>query len=149
MTDDPEPVVRRAGEAEYEAVGAADGMSRAVLTDPTRTDFRIVTVPEEMSVAEAKRLRARLEEFGVPVHTVVVNRVMEPLVDVVDDVPDGAFVSPNLEDCAFCQRRWDVQQGALAEAQELFRGHDVARVPLLAEEVRGEDSLHVVAACLR
>lgn len=121
---------------------------RAVLTDPARTDFRIVTVPEEMSVMEAKRLRERLAEFDIPVSTVVVNKVMEPLVDVVPEVPEETFVSPNLEACAFCQRRWDVQQDALAEAQDLFRGHEVKRVPLLAEEVRGPDTLRVVAACL-
>ncbi|QLC33836.1 TRC40/GET3/ArsA family transport-energizing ATPase [Halarchaeum sp. CBA1220] len=144
------------GDDESDAMGT-DGMEevrerverlRAVLTDPTRTDFRIVTVPEEMSVMEAKRLRARLEEFGIPVSTVVVNKVMEPLVDVVPDIPDETFVSPNLDACEFCQRRWDVQQDALAEAQELFRGHDVKRVPLLAEEVRGESALRVVGACL-
>ncbi|GAD52426.1 arsenical pump-driving ATPase [Halarchaeum acidiphilum MH1-52-1] len=143
-----------------DAAGAGTGMDgveevrervsrlRDVLTDPARTDFRIVTVPEEMSVVEAKRLRERLEEFGIPVSTVVVNKVMEPLVDVVPSVPSEAFVSPNLEECEFCQRRWDVQQDALAEAQDLFRGRDVERVPLLAEEVRGPDALRVVAACL-
>ncbi|WP_336034677.1 ArsA family ATPase [Halobacterium yunchengense] len=120
---------------------------RAVLTDPTRTDFRVVLVPEEMSVLEAQRLAARLDEFGVPVGTVVVNRVMEPLADVAD-VPAEAFVEPNHEDCAFCARRWDVQQRALARAQDLFREYDVKRVPLLAEEVRGERPLRVVAACL-
>ncbi|WP_232700999.1 ArsA family ATPase [Halobacterium wangiae] len=120
---------------------------RAVLTDPARTDFRVVLVPEEMSVMESERLVARLDEYGVPVGTVVVNRVMEPLADVAD-VPADAFVAPNHEDCAFCARRWEVQQGALARAQELFRGPDVKRVPLLAEEVRGERPLRVVAACL-
>ena len=120
---------------------------RDVLTDPRRTDFRVVLVPEELSVAESNRLVARLDEYGVPVNTVVVNRVMEPLADVTD-VPTDAFVAPNHEDCEFCARRWDVQQQALAEAQDLFRGHDVKRVPLLAEEVRGERPLRVVAACL-
>ncbi|SEW05707.1 ArsA family ATPase [Halobacterium jilantaiense] len=120
---------------------------RAVLTDPERTDFRVVLVPEELSVSESNRLVARLGEYGVPVNTVVVNRVMEPLADVTD-VPADAFVAPNHEDCEFCARRWDVQQQALAEAQDLFRGHDVKRVPLLAEEVRGERPLRVVAACL-
>ncbi|MFB6218428.1 MAG: ArsA-related P-loop ATPase, partial [Halobacteriaceae archaeon] len=47
-----------------------------------------------------------------------------------------------------CQRRWDVQQTALREAQELFRDHEVRRVPLFADEVRGEEMLRVVAACL-
>jgi arsenite-transporting ATPase len=31
---------------------------------------------------------------------------------------------------------------------ELFRGRDVKRVPLLADEVQGEEALRVVAACL-
>ncbi len=121
---------------------------RAALRDPTRTDFRIVLVPEEMSVFESKRLRQQLDQFEIPVGTVVVNRVMEPLAEITDDVT-GEFLEPNLEDCAFCQRRWDVQQKALMEAQELFRGTDVRRVPLFAEEVRGERMLSVVAACLR
>ncbi|WP_255190762.1 ArsA family ATPase [Natronobeatus ordinarius] len=121
---------------------------RAALRDPERTDFRIVMVPEEMSVLESKRLRAQLQEFEIPVGTVVVNRVMEPLADVTDDV-EGEFLQPDLDSCAFCQRRWDVQQTALAEAHELFRGTDVRRVPLLADEVRGEEMLGVVAACLR
>ncbi|WP_265108046.1 ArsA family ATPase [Halosolutus halophilus] len=121
---------------------------RAALRDPARTDFRIVMVPEEMSVVESKRLRQQLREFDIPVGTVVVNRVMEPLSNVTDDV-EGEFLQPNLDDCEFCQRRWDVQQTALAEAQELFRGTDVRRVPLFADEVRGEGMLEVVAACLR
>lgn len=122
---------------------------RVTLTDPALTDFRIVMVPEEMSVMESERLERQLDEFDIPVETVIVNRVMEPLTDVTDAVDAGEFVTPNLEDCAFCQRRWDVQQTALGRAQELFRGHTIRRVPLLAEEVRGDSSLRVVAACLQ
>ncbi|MFB6218429.1 MAG: ArsA family ATPase, partial [Halobacteriaceae archaeon] len=55
---------------------------RATLRDPARTDFRIVLVPESMGIREAERLRARLDTFGVPVGTVVVNRVMEEFADV-------------------------------------------------------------------
>ncbi|WP_435345459.1 ArsA family ATPase [Haloarchaeobius sp. HRN-SO-5] len=121
---------------------------RAVLRDPGRTDFRIVLVPEEMSVFESRRLLAQLDEFDIPVGTVVVNKVMEDLADVTDDVDAEEFVQPSLDTCEFCQRRWDVQQRALAEAQELFRGHDVRRVPLFADEVRGERMLRIVAACL-
>jgi arsenite-transporting ATPase len=120
---------------------------RAVLQDPSRTDFRVVMVPEEMSVVESERLIRRLDEFSIPVNTVVVNRVMEDLADVAD-VDTEWVVSPNLADCEFCQRRWDVQQNALRRASDLFRGHEVKRVPLLADEVRGERALRVVAACL-
>ncbi len=120
---------------------------RELLRDPARTDFRIVMVPEEMSVVESERLLERLTAFGIPVGTVVVNRVMQDPTEVADVDPDW-FISPNHTDCEFCARRWDVQQRALARAQDLFRGHDVKRVPLFAEEVRGEKLLRIVAACL-
>ncbi|WP_117592184.1 ArsA family ATPase [Haloprofundus halophilus] len=120
---------------------------RAVLRDPERTDFRVVMIPEEMSVVESERLVARLDEFGIPVRTLVVNRVMEDPSDVAGIDPEWT-VAPDPEHCEFCQRRWQVQQRSLRRATELFRGRDVKRVPLLADEVRGEDALRVVAACL-
>ncbi|MGZ0748233.1 ArsA family ATPase [Haloparvum sp. AD34] len=120
---------------------------RTVLQDPNQTDFRVVMIPEEMSVVESERLVTRLGEFDIPVNTIVVNRVMENLADVADVDPDWV-VEPNLEDCEFCQRRWNVQQNALSKATDLFMQRDVKRVPLLADEVRGDAALRVVAACL-
>ncbi|WP_135663884.1 ArsA family ATPase [Halorhabdus rudnickae] len=120
---------------------------RTILQDPEKTDFRVVMVPEELSVMESERLLERLAAFDIPVGTIVVNRVMEDLADVADVETDW-YVSPNLETCEFCQRRWDVQQTALERSQDVFRGHDVRRVPLFADEVRGEQLLRVVAACL-
>jgi arsenite-transporting ATPase len=120
---------------------------RAALRDPGRTDFRVVMVPEAMSVVESQRLVSRLAEFEVPVSTLVVNRVMQDLADVTG-VETEWFVAPDLEHCEFCQRRWDVQRDALSRAQDLFRGREVKRVPLFADEVRGEEMLGVVGACL-
>jgi arsenite-transporting ATPase len=77
----------------------------------------------------------------------VVNRVMQDLTELVD-VDSDLFVAPNHADCEFCSRRWDVQQQALARSQDIFRGHEVRRVPLFAEEVQGDRLLRVVAACL-
>jgi arsenite-transporting ATPase len=123
---------------------------RTLLRDPNRTDFRVVMVPETMSVVESERLVNRLQEFDIPVGTLVVNRVMEDPADVADlgAVDDDWIVTPSLEDCEFCQRRWNVQQDALGRASDLYRGRDVKRVPLLADDVRGEAALRVVAACL-
>ncbi|MFD1684254.1 ArsA family ATPase [Halobellus litoreus] len=122
---------------------------RTVLRDPAKTDFRVVMIPEEMSVVETERLVERLDGYGIPVQTLVVNRVMEDLADVTStEVDDRWVVSPDLDHCEFCQRRWGVQQDAIGRATELFRGREVKRVPLLAEEVRGEEALRVVAACL-
>ena len=122
---------------------------RAVLRDPDQTDFRVVMIPEEMSVVESERLVDRLGEFEIPVQTLVVNRVMESVADITDaEIDPEWIVTPNLEDCEFCQRRWQVQQDALQQATDLFRNRTVKRVPLLADEVRGEAALRVVAACL-
>ncbi|MGM0448086.1 MAG: ArsA family ATPase [Methanobacteriota archaeon] len=144
--DDPDP------SADLEELRGRIERLRAVLRDPAKTDFRVVMIPEEMSVVESERLVARLDEFGIPVNTLVVNRVMEGVGDVTDG--DGPIidpdwvVEPNPDTCEFCARRWEVQQNALREATGLFRGRDVKRVPLLANEVRGEAALRVVAACL-
>jgi len=120
---------------------------RDALQDPMRTDFRVVMVPEEMSVVESERLVGRLDEFGIPVDTLVVNRVSEDLADVAG-FDEEWFVAPDTEGCEFCRRRWEVQRNALTRAQDLFRGRDVKRVPLFAEPVHGEAMLGVVAACL-
>ena len=135
--------------AELDALRERIERLRGVLSDPDRTDFRVVMIPEEMSVVESERLVDRLATFEIPVGTIVVNRVMESVTDVTDAAVDPEWiVTPNLEECAFCGRRWQVQQNALAGATDLFRGRTVKRVPLLADEVRGEAALRVVAACL-
>jgi len=121
---------------------------RGVLQDPTRTDFRVVMIPEEMSVVESERLIRQLDDYSIPTDTVVVNKVMEDLADVTDNVDADDFVTPDLDACEFCQQRWSVQQSALSRAQDVFRGHDVKRVPLFADEVAGDRMLHVVAHCL-
>jgi len=135
-------------EADLEELRERIERLRTALADPARTDFRLVVVPEEMSVIESERLREGLAEFDIPVGTVVVNRVMEPLSEITDDV-ETEYLGPNLDDCPFCRRRWDVQQTALARAHDLFRGVTVRRVPLFADEVRGREALAIVAACLR
>ena len=135
-----------AGIQDLEELSARIERLRAILRDPTRTDFRIVMVPETLSVMESERLLAQLTDFEIPVSTIVVNRVMQDPSEVLGrevDIP-----GPNTDGCEFCARRWEVQQDALGRAQELFRGHAVRRVPLFADEVHGERLLSVVAACL-
>ncbi|MFB6138159.1 MAG: ArsA family ATPase [Halobacteriaceae archaeon] len=146
------PGVGDGGEGpDLDEVAARVERLRGVLRDADRTEFRVVAVPELSSVRESTRLVDRLERAGIPVGTVVVNRVMEPFEAVVEGsagVDPDAFVAPDLESCAFCARRWESQRAALDEATPLFRGRSVARVPLFAAEVRGPTMLRAVAACL-
>ena len=101
---------------------------RAKLMDPDHTDFRVVTIPESMAVLETQRLIERLSRFGIPVRTVVINKVM-------DEVND---------DCEFCQDRWDVQRKNIEEAEEMFRDLEMIRIPLMREEVQGVEALEKV-----
>jgi Oxyanion-translocating ATPase len=120
---------------------------RRLLEDPRRTDFRIVLIPERMSVRESARLLERLDEFGVPVQSLVVNRLMTPLEDIPPAIAD-AVAAPDLDGCAFCAARWGVQREAIAEATELFGDRTIHRVPLLGGPVEGRPALRVVAHCL-
>lgn len=120
---------------------------RSILRDPGRTEFRVVLVPEQLSVTESERLLDRLEEFGISTGTVVVNRVTESVEELVE-IDADQFVTPDPDDCVFCQRRWESQQEALERAQAVFQGRNIKRVPLFAAEIRGPSMLRVVAACL-
>ncbi len=120
---------------------------RTVLRDPARTDFRIVMVPETMSVSESGRLLERLESAKIPVGTIVVNRIMEDPGELAGEAGE-ALVAPDPEGCEFCRHRWEVQRTALEESHELFRGREVKRVPLFAREIRGERMLRYVARAL-
>lgn len=120
---------------------------RSVLRDSGRTEFRVVLVPEQLSVVESERLLDRLDGFGISTGTIVVNRVTENA-EQLADVDTDQFVTPNVDDCEFCQRRWESQQDALQRAQTIFQGRDIKRVPLFAAEIRGPSMLRVVAACL-
>lgn len=97
--------------------------ARALLRDPEKTDFRVVTIPESMAVRESDRLVKRLEDFRIPVRTVVLNKVLR----------DG--------DCDFCTSRAEAQWNQLKKAHELFRGLHTVEIPLYPHEVQGRDAL--------
>lgn len=121
---------------------------RAVLRDPTQTDFRLVVVPETMSIDESQRLIDALASQEITVGTIVVNRIMEDPAAITDEIQSDVLATPNIDSCSFCQQRWDVQRTALENAQSLFQNRAVKRVPLLAADVRGTAMLDIVAACL-
>lgn len=50
-----------------------------MLQDPARTGVVIVTLPEELPVQEAFELAAEVQQLGVPLATLVMNAVPEPL----------------------------------------------------------------------
>ena len=100
---------------------------RRVLTDPELANFTLVCIPEQMAVAETTRAAEALDEYGITVNGIIVNRV----------TPDF--------DHTFIQSRRETEQSYLEDLRQLFGGLPVAEVPLSESDVHGLDSLHSLA----
>ncbi|SNZ17231.1 arsenite efflux ATP-binding protein ArsA [Natronoarchaeum philippinense] len=116
----------------FDDIAARMARAGAVVRDPDRTEFRVVTIPETMAVHETRRLVERLDDLSIPVTAVVINRVLEE----ID------------EDCARCRSRRERQQHAVAEIRARFSDYDVVQLPELDAEARGHDTLAALAGRL-
>ena len=105
--------------------------ARRLLLDPAETAFVLVLVPEKLPILESEKARDVLRAHRVPIAGVVVNRVLpaSPLGD-------------------FLERRRGQEQEYLARIDRGFADLPRIRVPLLARDVQGVDSLREVGAHL-
>jgi arsenite-transporting ATPase len=105
--------------------------ARATITDPRRSAFVFVVIPEWLPVAETDRAVQTLGRYGVPVGAVLVNRV----------VPDDA-------DGGFAARRRRDQASMRAEIARRFARVPVGEIPLLDRDVRGPHELRALVTLL-
>ena len=101
---------------------------RSLLSDPARTSFVLVTIPEAMAFEESARYRVGLAGEGVPVTDLVVNRVER-----------------GRAGCPFCRAREMSQSRWLAALEREFASVRRRRVPLFPAEVRGPRALREFA----
>jgi arsenite-transporting ATPase len=104
---------------------------RDLLRDPRTTEFVPVVNPEAMSIAETETLFRALSDCGIPVRSVIVNRLA------------GA-----MGDCPFCQARQQNQAPYLREIAVRFGDYDLVTMPLFPHEVRGVEALAMFAEML-
>jgi arsenite-transporting ATPase len=104
---------------------------RARLVSPKVTAFVLVLVAERLPIEETARAIAQLDEAGVGVGALVVNRVL----------PAG---SPD----AFLTARRSQEQVYLDEIDQRFAGLPRVRIPQLPRDVHGIETLETVAAAL-
>jgi len=95
----------------------------ALLQDPQSCRFVPVMLAEELSLNETLDLVAELEQQKVPLHEIVVNKLLSP----------GS--------CPACCRERDQQLGVLEKITETFSLNTLIGIPRYAEEVRGGASL--------
>jgi arsenite-transporting ATPase len=105
--------------------------ARDLLTDPALTAFFFVTLPEALPIAVIKRFINWFHDFGIPVGGVIVNMLIDKA-QVRSDSPE------------FVRNRVAMQDNYMAE---IWRDFDNVRaiVPLFDNEVRGTESLKMVA----
>jgi arsenite/tail-anchored protein-transporting ATPase len=104
---------------------------RKLLHDAEQTSFTLVTIPEAMSVRETQRYRELLQEQGVPVRDLIVNRVEQEHAG-----------------CAYCHARVQSQAPWLKEIKRSFGELEVHYLPLFAEEIRGVDLLEKIGTTI-
>lgn len=98
--------------------------ARGVMADPERTSFKMVVIPEEMSIYESERAMQALAKFNMTADGVIVNQIQ-----------------PEEADCEFCAARRKIQEQRLKTIQEKFGNQLIAQIPLQAEEVKGMEKL--------
>jgi arsenite-transporting ATPase len=108
--------------------------ARELLTDPQRTAFFFVTLPEALPIAVIRRFIDWFTGFGIPVGGVVVNMVIRP--EVGEAAPD------------FVRNRIEMQAGYMDEIRRVFDGEVRAVVPLFDSDIRGVPSLEKAARSL-
>ncbi len=125
--EDEEDKALRDLEATKKQISAA----RAVMSDPERTSFKMIVIPEEMSIYESERAMRALEKYDIHTDAIIVNQLL-----------------PEESDCEFCRARRRLQQERLKEIKEKFSDKVVAEVPLLKKEAKGIDTLEKIAEIL-
>lgn len=106
--------------------------ARQLLTDPQKTAFFFVTLPEALPIAVITRFINWFSEFGIPVGGVVVNMRIDRSV-VQDDSAE------------FVRNRLAMQDEHMTTIWEKFDGQVRGIVPLFEDEVRGARMLRRLA----
>ncbi len=94
--------------------------ARKILQDPKRTAYNIVMIPEEMSILESERSLKVLNEYGIHVGGMIVNKL----------IPENSH-------CSFCAEKRKQQQERLKMVREKFGKYSIKQVLLSKEEVKG------------
>lgn len=103
------------------------GEAKKILTDPKKTHYNLVMIPEEMSILESERSLAVLQEYGIPVDSIIVNQII-----------------PMNAKCKFCSEKRKQQLERLKSIREKFKRFPIREVPLFKQEVKGKRTLEEV-----
>ncbi len=104
---------------------------RVMLTDPERTSFITVTIPEAMGIYVTEDMVRGLDSCRMPYEDIVIN-----------------FAIPSDVECNFCIQRRKSQRKRIEEIYEKFPRCGIVEVPVFPGEIRGIESLTSFAKAL-
>ena len=98
---------------------------RALLTNPQKSEFVAVTIPEAMGLLETEDLLLSMKKLGIPSAHIVVNMVIPPT------------------DCDFCSSKRNEQISYIRQidGKKEYKGYQIVKVPLYPHEIRGIEDL--------
>lgn len=111
------------------------GQARKLLTDPEKTSFFFVTLPEALPIAVIKRFINWFRDFGIPVGGVIVNMLIQK-----DQL--------TAESPEFVRNRVAMQEEHMETVWKEFDGQVRAILPLYETEIRGAPMLKRLADAL-
>jgi arsenite-transporting ATPase len=101
--------------------------ARTLVSDPQRTAFAFVVIPERLPILETAKAVGALDKYRIPVGGVFVNRVL-----------------PGDAEGAFLHRRRERERKYLDEIAAKFADHPIRHVPLLDADVVGVPALRAL-----
>jgi arsenite-transporting ATPase len=107
-------------------------IAKEELSDPEKTSFIIVLIPELMVIYETERLLNTLMQYEISVDNMIINQIV-----------------PKTTDCSFCKNRSSMQQKHVKEIEDLYKDeYNLIQMELFSSEVRKIDKLREFAQIL-
>ncbi len=101
--------------------------ARKTLSDPEKTRYNLVMIPEEMSILESERTLPVLRQYGIHVDSVIVNQII-----------------PENSRCDFCAEKRKQQLERLKSVKKKFGKCAIKQILLSKEEVKGMKMLEKI-----
>ncbi len=124
---EPEKEEKKLGTEQLDEIKERIEKARKIMSNKEKTHFNLVMIPEAMSIYESERSISILNEYGIPIKTIVVNQLI-----------------PENRKCPFCTEKRKLQKERLEEIRKKFKGYKILRIPMHKEEVKGFDMLEKV-----
>ena len=102
--------------------------AKLILTNPEITHYNMVAIPELMSIFESERAVKTLNEYGIPVETVIINQII-----------------PHNSGCDFCNTKRKQQLERIKTINEKFMKQNIKQIEMLKKEVHGFETLDEIS----